>query len=59
MEFTEKLTVMFYSEVIGDEVNGNAILGKNGRKRGFFGMGCGRLKFLKLLGLNKLQRNAK
>jgi hypothetical protein len=32
MEFAEKLTVMFYSEVIGDEVNENAILGKNGRK---------------------------
>ena len=34
MEFTKKLTVMFYSEVIGDEVNENTILGKSGRKRG-------------------------
>jgi hypothetical protein len=45
MEFAEKLTVMFYSEVIEDEVNGNAILGKTGEKRGFFGRGIARLKF--------------
>ena len=55
MKFEKKLTVMFYSEVIGDEANGNEILDKNGRKRGFFGRGFGRLKFLKLLGFNAFQ----
>ncbi len=49
-EFAEKLTVRFSLEGAVDEANGNEILGKNGRKRGFFGSGIRVAKILSCSG---------